>query len=254
MLIKHNQEDGHSWRRRRPQLHNILYGFTLIELLVVIAIISLLVSILLPSLSKAKDLAKLVTCLSNQKNLCLAGLMYANDSQNALPPVYYGTGTYSQPLRLLNSDGTRTGIGLLVNGEYVPEDITDCPGTDFVDFDENSTRRDAEGNMIMGEFIWYSNGGGYYSNHPNDVRYNATNTTEGQYANDPLVSDYFFRYGIHAQYKPHGMKTNVGYLNGAAVTIDMTDFLEDALSHPDYPNFPHYAAQDVYVYLREIHQ
>lgn len=55
-------------------------GFTLIELLVVIAIISLLVSILLPSLRKAKELAMTVQCLSQQKNMGFANFMYANES------------------------------------------------------------------------------------------------------------------------------------------------------------------------------
>lgn len=54
-------------------------AFTLIELLVVIAIISLLVSILLPSLQTAKELAKSVACASNQKNLGLALSIYAGD-------------------------------------------------------------------------------------------------------------------------------------------------------------------------------
>ena len=54
-------------------------GFTLIELLVVIAIISLLVSILLPSLNRAKELAKGVICASNMRNCGLATLLYTED-------------------------------------------------------------------------------------------------------------------------------------------------------------------------------
>jgi prepilin-type N-terminal cleavage/methylation domain-containing protein/prepilin-type processing-associated H-X9-DG protein len=60
-------------------------GFTLIELLVVIAIIALLVSILLPSLKKARDLAKAMTCGVNQRNMYTAVTLYAQSNEGMLP-------------------------------------------------------------------------------------------------------------------------------------------------------------------------
>ena len=60
-------------------------AFTLIELLVVVAIISLLLSILLPSLTMAKELARRVLCASNQHQIGLGLLMYANENNDYLP-------------------------------------------------------------------------------------------------------------------------------------------------------------------------
>jgi len=53
-------------------------GFTLIELLVVIAIIALLIGILLPSLRSGRDAARAGVCLSNQRSLVSAWMLYAN--------------------------------------------------------------------------------------------------------------------------------------------------------------------------------
>jgi len=60
-------------------------AFTLVELLVVVAIISLLVSILLPSLSKAKDLVRQVTCLTRVRGQIEAIHMYATEEDGAIP-------------------------------------------------------------------------------------------------------------------------------------------------------------------------
>ncbi len=66
-------------------------GFTLIELLVVIAIIAILAAILFPVFARARAKAQQASCLSNQKQLALAFLMYAQDYDDTMAPAYYFT-------------------------------------------------------------------------------------------------------------------------------------------------------------------
>jgi len=69
-------------------------GFTLIELLVVIAIVSVLVSILFPVFARARENARRASCMSNEKQIGLAAMMYTQDYDEQTLPVYTGEPLY----------------------------------------------------------------------------------------------------------------------------------------------------------------
>jgi prepilin-type N-terminal cleavage/methylation domain-containing protein/prepilin-type processing-associated H-X9-DG protein len=101
-------------------------AFTLIELLVVVAIIAILAALLLPALARSKAEAKRVQCASNQHQISLGWIMYADDSGDWYPwmrgwaAAGGQVGTYNSDAYVAESFGVTTTVANRPINKYVP--------------------------------------------------------------------------------------------------------------------------------------
>jgi prepilin-type N-terminal cleavage/methylation domain-containing protein len=100
-------------------------GFTLVELLVVIAIIALLMGILMPALSRVRQLAFRLTCGTNLSGIGKAMLLYANDYQDELPRAGGRTSTWG-PVQDWTAANRYQAYGLGVDGSNGKATISSC--------------------------------------------------------------------------------------------------------------------------------
>lgn len=152
-------------------------GFTLVELLIVIAIIALLVSIMLPAIAKAREDARRAKCLSNQRNLVMAWLMYAGDNKGhivssntfAIPPnpavlggSLGGYGDFKNPPTFFWSwiEGSNTlpydASPSIARGKLWPYlhnyDVYRCPGNQYVQFNHHYSINGTLAGQICGVY------------------------------------------------------------------------------------------------------
>src|SRR5687768_250348 len=88
-------------------------GFTLVELLVVIGIIAVLIGIILPALSNAREAGKTAQCLSNLRTIGQAVHTYASEQRQWLVPAFVDTPSGGGP-------GAESWATIFVNHKYLP--------------------------------------------------------------------------------------------------------------------------------------
>jgi prepilin-type N-terminal cleavage/methylation domain-containing protein/prepilin-type processing-associated H-X9-DG protein len=135
-------------------VRNSRKGFTLVELLVVIGIIALLISILLPSLNRARETANRVKCGSNMRQIGQAIMLYANENKGNYPRTrYLATSTAMQctydttnsanpvdPFLAVDNDIGRA-MFLLIRTQDITPEVFVCPSSN----DEKDTYGSAPG-------------------------------------------------------------------------------------------------------------
>ncbi len=115
-------------------------GFTLVELLVVIAIIAILVSILLPTLGKARERARRSACLSNLHQTHVSFTVYAEDYEGQVPLGYRTVSKQFNSMIYSSTVSRWVLFGLLVQGNYAgAPNLFYCPSETNTKFIYNTS-------------------------------------------------------------------------------------------------------------------
>lgn len=231
-------------------------GFTLIELIIVTAIIVVLIAVLIPALSEARDTSRRVACLANLNQIGLAITSYAHDYDGSIP---YGPHIPGPPTvtNLYTNGGMVTNLitttkpepaalGLLVaryfGGEYGP---LYCPGADQPDLVEYNRKR-AGTAQTLGWYYYRHNSVDQWQPNwsppaPQHIRLHdlGLNSEGGRITAlamdvNYLVDPSYLLFGVYSQTNHEQKTANMLYADGHAAmqSNDKAQFTIDAGTNP----------------------
>lgn len=219
-------------------------AFTLIELLVVITIMALLVSILLPSLAKAKELAKTTKCMVNLRNMETAHWMYmtANNGRPIQAGLAHGGAHANEVVAWINTLQPYYGDKLMAR--CPSDDSPHWPGGTPVPPSANQYRRCSYGINEFTDVDLCPWGGPYKSIeaflNPSVIVHFVEMAEEGDYAGadhphvDLWIGNVLAKASSQLQINQHGgklrtwtAKANYGFLDGHADTLSFQEVFKD---------------------------
>ena len=196
-------------------------GFTLIELLVVISIIALLIAILLPALTSAREAGRRAVCGQHQRQFGIAMYAYAEDYDDLLPPAQMNNGVYPTIQLGIWKGGSNWDMqnhGIFYSDGYLPDPLGYyCPSS-------NSQ-------YGVGQNVWFNSTGqpfissfGFWAR-IKELQYipggpfplKSRKLSEVSYTNTALMSDIAFSKDGKSHYSGNMVGFNVLYGDGGVV-------------------------------------
>lgn len=216
--------------------------FTLIELLIVIAIIAILASMLLPALNKAREQARAIQCVNNQKQMLASQNSYANDFGGYMLSMTSTGKLFNQTLKSLN---------------YAPRKIMVCPSNMMVRDPDQADRwfgtygmlyTDATycpnmNNERTGRFLIYSGNARNYlvsaARHPTRTLILADTTTrlfmnENQGGGWTFYTNYWVTKDQLAIHAVHGERATCGFIDGHVTRLSGPELNTETINEIQY--------------------